>query len=697
MENKESALKRIKEIKNSLQKWSYAYYVLNTSIVEDGVYDALFEELLRLETDYPDLQTPDSPTQKIGSDLKNNFKEYSHLLPMLSLDKLYSLELLEKWVQKYSQQESLVSVEPKVDGFSCALYYEKGVLVRALSRGNGVVGNDITNNIKTIASLPLSIESELSYVMRGEVFISKKDFLAINNTKEENIYANPRNFAAGVIRRIHSQEVSKVPLKILIYEASCLQDPFSSHQQMLRFLFENHFPLSNLSFFVNLTSMEENRNSLLFDPPINDFNYDQIYQNQKELPTYEYSKLSFLIDKIMKNRSLIPFDIDGVVLKLNNYKLRDSLGATSHHPKWAMAYKFESPKAISKVLDIKIQVGRTGKITPLALLTPTNVNGSTVSRATLHNQDYINSLELGIGDSVEIAKRGEIIPSIEKVIEKTSPHIYVIPSCCPVCLTSLKEKGAHLFCPNPDCPSRIKGNLLYFAQTLEMEGFGESLINLLYDEYHLKSPSCFFTFDYNELLKKEGFKDKKVSNLKKSLSQVLQKTSFSTLIKALGVPEINEKIISILFEYGYSHFEQLKQINQKENLCSILEWEQIGEVGANRILEVFRKDSKTMQTLEELIKLGFSDAQKQEKNAPLINESLKNTVWVITGTLSHFHPRALAMKAIMERAGEVKNTITKDTTHLLVGKNPSSKLEKAKKRGIMTLQEKEFLDLIKES
>lgn len=687
----EIAQKRFVFLQQEIEKYNIHYYVLNQPLVDDATFDLLFNELLSIEKQYPSLKTKHSPSQKIGSDLLHDFQEVPHTIPMLSLDKLYDIPLLKKWIEKYSSLESLFSLEPKIDGFSVALYYQNGALWQALSRGNGEIGNDITSNIKTITSIPLTINSKNSYILRGEVFITKEDFSQINEENQETPYANPRNFAAGVIRRINSQEVAEVPLKILIYEATCLEKPFLNHEQMLQFLIEEHFPVSQLNCFLDSQTSE----TLFLKNPI-DINYVALYQTSSNLQKYALSELTTIIQSIESHRPLIPYEMDGVVLKINNYPLRNRLGSTSHHPKWAIAFKFQTQGASSIVEKIIVQVGRTGKITPLALIHPVTIDGSMVSKATLHNQDYIHSLNLNQGDVVKVSKRGGIIPSVDLVLEKKTEGVYLIPSHCPSCDTLLEEKGAHLFCVHLKCEAKKIGQLLYFCQVIDLEGFGQSFIQFLVEKYSIFDFIDLFTFDYQKLLHHEGFQAKKIQNYELAIQKSIDKTSFTTLLKALGIPEISDKNIQLLMNHGYSSLKTLKTFSQKDNLESLQSWYGLGKNGAQRLLEAFSPESTYLKILTDLVdQIGFRGQEEiSTSTIQPLNFSLSGTIWLITGTLTHFHPRQLAEEEIIKRGGVVKSSFNKEISHLLVGDSPGSKLEKAKKNNILVITENDFLKMI---
>lgn len=422
----------------------YLYYVKAEPIISDMEYDALFDQLLELEKKYPEYASPDSATSRVGSDLDNTFPEKAHTIPVLSLDKEYTAEGLEKWLLKTvtnAGQDLSFVVEEKIDGASIVLYYKQGKLDCALTRGNGIMGNDVTENIRTIRQVPLLITEQNDLAVRGELVIKKADFATYNATFE-NKYSNPRNLASGSMRNIRSSTVAKVPLNIYTYEGFFEKLTTNDHIMTLARLKELGFRMNpNIGFFSN--------------------NGEKIALVQHTMPEITCGPIGQLGDYVrsrMLQRETIDHEIDGMVIKVNELDVRETLGYTSHHPRWALAFKFDAPTAVTKLVDIQIQVGRNGRVTPVGILEPVKIAGSTVARATLHNQEYIEMLELGLGDQVSISKRGDIIPAVEEVLEKNPEHptIFKYPAICPFCSSTLEKDGAHHFCKNRQCPERKK-------------------------------------------------------------------------------------------------------------------------------------------------------------------------------------------------------------------------------------------------
>ena len=435
--------REVRQLVDKLLEYQKAYYVDAHPLVSDLEYDRLFDELKRIEKSDPSLVFPDSPTLRVGSDLSNDFPEVRHTIPVLSLDKAYKadevLSFFEKNIKKENNLLSFVA-EEKIDGISMVLYYENGLLVRAVTRGNGEVGNDVTSNVRTIGSVPLRLSEDISIAVRGEVFIRKEDFIRINkNLPEEEKSANARNLAAGTIRRQKSEEAKLVPLDIFCYEGFWQNEDegLSDHLHILKKLKDLGFKVDpDLAFFASTREKAEN---MLSEVGLSG-------------DAYSFDDMETYIRKKTEERKDLEYEIDGLVFKINEIAVRNRLGYTEHHPRWAIAYKFESPEAVTKLLGITVQVGRTGRITPVAELQPVFLAGTTIKRATLHNQEYIDSLELALGDTVSIVRRGDVIPQVEDVIEKNElgNNTYKIQHTCPSCSSQLKEEGAHLFCPNRD-------------------------------------------------------------------------------------------------------------------------------------------------------------------------------------------------------------------------------------------------------
>lgn len=676
--------KEMERLVSQLTEYQKAYYVDANPLVSDMEYDRLYDELLALEKEHPDMVLPDSPTHRVGSDLSNDFPEFRHTIPVLSLDKAYSrdevIAFMDKTIIRQQKDLSFVA-EEKIDGISMVLYYEKGVLVRGVTRGNGEVGNDVTENIRTIASVPLRLSEPVDIAVRGEVFISKKAFQEVNShLDEEKKAANARNLAAGTVRRQRSVEAAAVPLDIFCYEGFWSEGKESpeSHLEILSFL-------KNLGFKINphlacFSESEEKSREMLKEAGL-------------EGRAYSFSQMQDYIDFKTAERKGLEYEIDGLVFKVNEIRVREELGYTEHHPRWAIAYKFESPQAVSRLIGITVQVGRTGRITPVAELEPVALGGSTIRRATLHNQEYIDSLELAIGDTVSIVKRGDVIPQVEDVIEKNEEGntVYHIDPHCPCCKTRLEKEGAHLFCPNPLCPEQKIGNLSFFSSRSQMdiETLGPKTIRIFYDAGLLRKVEDIYTADYASMVGSKGIGEKTVEAIIRSVEES-KRQPFKIVLSSLGISEIGKKSAEILISGGFDSIDKLENA-RLEDLVAI---EGIGEKTATIIIESF-KNQRLLDTIEALKKAGvhMSSAEDESDEAPL-EKTLEGTVWCVTGSFEHFNPRSKAMEEVEKRGGRTVSSVTGKTTHLLAGKNGGSKLSEAERLGVKIVSEEEFLRMI---
>lgn len=676
--------KEMERLVSQLTEYQKAYYVDANPLVSDMEYDRLYDELLALEKEHPDMVLPDSPTHRVGSDLSNDFPEFRHTIPVLSLDKAYSrdevIAFMDKTIIRQQKDLSFVA-EEKIDGISMVLYYEKGVLVRGVTRGNGEVGNDVTENIRTIASVPLRLSEPVDIAVRGEVFISKKAFQEVNShLDEEKKAANARNLAAGTVRRQRSIEAAAVPLDIFCYEGFWSEGKESpeSHLEILSFL-------KNLGFKINphlacFSESEEKSREMLKEAGL-------------EGRAYSFSQMQDYIDFKTAERKGLEYEIDGLVFKVNEIRVREELGYTEHHPRWAIAYKFESPQAVSRLIGITVQVGRTGRITPVAELEPVALGGSTIRRATLHNQEYIDSLELAIGDTVSIVKRGDVIPQVEDVIEKNEEGntVYHIDPLCPCCKTRLEKEGAHLFCPNPLCPEQEIGNLSFFSSRSQMdiETLGPKTIRIFYDAGLLRKVEDIYTADYASMVGSKGIGEKTVEAIIRSVEES-KRQPFKIVLSSLGISEIGKKSAEILISGGFDSIDKLENA-RLEDLVAI---EGIGEKTATIIIESF-KNQRLLDTIEALKKAGvhMSSAEDESDEAPL-EKTLEGTVWCVTGSFEHFNPRSKAMEEVEKRGGRTVSSVTGKTTHLLAGKNGGSKLAEAERLGVKIVSEEEFLRMI---
>ena len=679
-------LSRARELSKLLTEYQRAYYVTGRAIVSDMEYDRLFDELVLLEKEHPETRTPDSPTQRVGSDLSSDFPEVRHTIPVLSLDKAYSDSEILSWIRKTmknTEQELSFVLEEKLDGFSIVLYYEKGVLARAVTRGNGAVGNDVTANVKTIRSVPLRLAEPVDIAVRGEVFLKKSEFERINATLTEP-YANPRNLAAGTIRRNKSSETAQVPLSIYVYEGFWSENQgFTDHIRILSRLKALGFAVDpHLSFFCR-TEEEAKR---------------RLEESSLEGRAGSFDDIPAAIEDYTKARADLPYEIDGLVVKVNELATRDELGYTEHHPRWAIAYKFEAPQAQTLILDIDVQVGRTGRITPMARIRETQLSGSTIRNVTLHNQDYVNELELAIGDTVAISKRGDVIPAVESVIEKNDlgNTTWQMPETCPVCKTALVVRGAHHFCPNRDCPAQVKGRISFFCAKgqMDIEGLGPKTIGTLYENGFVRSVGDLYSFDFNRLRALEGFggsEGKKIESMKMAIEQS-RKTPFRSVLVALGIPEFGRKAVDLVCDAGFDDMDKLLDLADRHDTEALSSIHGIGDVTANLIIDGLNSED-TRELINDLRKAGLQMKDSKESD-PAIEQIFKGQSWCVTGSFENFNPRSKAMDEIKRRGGTEVSGVSRRTSCLLAGSGAGGKIEKAREFGVRIVTEQEFLKMI---
>ena len=664
---KDDAQKKMIELSKEIQRHQYLYYVASKPEISDISFDKLFDELLFLETCFPELTLPDSPTIRVGSDLDNEFKTVKHAQPMLSLDKSYTIEELLSWAKKITikaEQSVTFVLDEKIDGVSIILTYEDGFLVQAATRGNGIEGNDVTENARTIASIPLKLTSPATLTVRGEIFIRRSVFNEIERT-ETTTYDSPRNLAAGAIRRKTSRETAKIPLDIFIYDIiNGLNLPSDHHYELRTYLQSLGFQLNQRTYF--------------FEQP--DASFVQCIENA------------------VQQRNQLDYEIDGLVIKVSEQTARDVLGTTGRFPRWAMAYKFESPQAVTIIQGIDIQVGRLGRITPVARLNPVRVGGAEITNATLHNQDYIDEIGIAIGDKVRISRRGDVIPAVEDVIEKNSDHhsVWQMPLNCPACKKELIRDGGHHFCENHLCPDRIKASLIHFAgkSGMDIENLGPKTIETLISLQLIQRIEDIYTFNPQALKGVEGFKDKKIAAIQKGIDDS-KKRPFETVLAALGIKNLGAGLIKLLIKDGITSFNDLIDIAKNKNLDRLIEIKGIQTNIANGIIKSFQ-DPEILQTIDVLKSKGLEcKAVQHFDSQTAMFPSMKGQRWCITGQFHNFKPRSKAGLEIEKRGGVIVSAVSKKTTHLLAGEKAGSKLTKAKSSGTKIVSEDEFLALLR--
>ena len=651
--------KRIDELIKILNKARYEYYHLDSPTITDQEYDDYLDELIRLETNHPNLVRPDSPTLKVGTEVISEFKKVVHEKPMLSLGDIFNFDeaiAFDERIKKTILNPQYVC-ELKIDGLSVSLIYEKGKLVRGVTRGDGITGEDITHNVRTIKNVPLSLPEDIDIEVRGEIYMPKKSFEALNKEKKElgeKEFANPRNAAAGSVRQLDSKITARRNLSTFIYHLPNYNNyNIKSQYEALEYM-------KNLTFTVNPHIKKVN-------------NIDEVI---------EYLKYW------NEHRSTLPYDIDGVVIKVDNFKDQEKLGYTVRVPKWAIAYKFPAEQVLTKLTNIEFCVGRTGKVTPRADLNPVRVAGSIVSSATLHNEDYILSKDIRIGDTVVIQKAGDIIPEVVEVkFERRTGNEtkFEMIKNCPICQTPLvkKEDEAAYFCPNEKCNARNIEGLIHFASrdAMNIEGFGERIVEDFYNFGYLKSIEDYYHIhEHKENLKQlEGFGEKSIDNLINSIENS-KNNSLERLLFGLGIRHVGKKNATILASY-YDNIDNLMQATEEE-LCAITD---IGNIIAKSVYNYFKTHQELINTLK---KLGINT--KYIGKVKNINEEFNNKTFVLTGTLNSL-TRNEAKDIIESLGGKITSSVSKKTDVVIKGISPGSKYDEAMKLGITIWDEEEFL------
>ena len=657
--------KRIDELVNIINEADYNYHVLDNPLITDQEYDKYLDELNKLERKYPEYIRDDSPTKKIGGAILDKFEKVTHDIPMMSLSDVFNEEeimLFDSRIKKENVKPQYVC-ELKIDGLSVSLKYEKGVFKRAATRGNGVVGEDITNNVKTIKTVPMHIKENVDIEVRGEIFMSKDTLKKLNMEREKNgepTFKNCRNAAAGSIRQLDSSIAAKRNLEVFIYHLPNPED-FGIKTQLEALEY-----MENLGFRTNK-------------------NHNKLVNNVEEVLDYIHKKADI--------RDSLSYDIDGVVIKLNNLADQQKVGYTLRYPKWATAYKFPAEISYTKLLDIKFTVGRTGQVTPNAILEPVNVMGSTISKTTLHNEDFIREKNLKIGDIVGIKKAGDVIPEVVGVLferRNGSEKDFHMITNCPICGSKLikHEAISAYYCENPMCDRRNIEGLIHFAsrEAMNITGFGERIIEDFYNFGYLKSFVDFYKLDTirEELEDLEGFGNKSIDNLLAEIENS-KHNSLERLIFGLGVRYVGRKTAKILAR-KYQNLYRLFDATLEE-LTSISD---VGEKIAGSVYEYFHNSSNKM-LIDELKKMQVNmDYLGEEKE----NSLLTGKIFVITGTLTV--SRDVIKDKIESYGGKVSDSVSKKTNYLVLGENPGSKYEKALKLGVSILSEEELFKMLNE-
>ena len=659
-----SAQKRIEELINLINYHNEKYYNQDSPEIEDFEYDNLMKELIKLEEENPKLKRNDSPSNRVGGKPLDKFEQVVHKIPMLSLSNAYSWEDLKDFdsrVREAAGSDVEYVVEFKIDGLSVGLNYNNGIFESGATRGNGIVGENITKNLMTIKNIPLNIDEKGELTVRGEVYISKKDFEEINKIQEEQdqpLYANPRNLAAGSLRQLDSKLTAKRPLDIFIFNLEDINSKqFKTHSESLEYL-------KQLGFHVS--------------PEF------KVFKTMDEIIEY--------IKYWTEHREDLGFGIDGMVIKVNNLAQREQMGYTAKSPRWAIAYKFPAERKETKLLDIVVEVGRTGTITPTAVLEPIRLAGTTVSRATLHNEDYINEKDIKINDTVLVQKAGDIIPQVVEVIKekRTGEEIeFKMPEECPVCgePTVRLEGEAAVKCINISCPAQIRRGIIHFAsrEAMDIDGLGESIITLLLKQDLIKDISDLYYLKKEQISVLERMGDKSATNLINAINKS-KENDLWRFINGLGIKLIGTKAAKILAS-EFKDLDKLMSATEQE----LINLEEFGQTMADSVVEFF-KEEKNISVIEKLKEAGVNTKliESDDEDIPKIFEKMKI---VLTGTLPTLK-RNDAKEMIEKRGGKATSSVSKSTAFVLAGEEAGSKLTKANDLGIKVIDEEKFLQLI---
>ena len=659
---------RIQELREQINYHNYLYYVLDSPEISDAEYDRLFDELLELEKKHPELITPDSPTQRVGATPLEEFKTVRHSLPMLSLNKSTSepefLDFHRRVLELSGVEEKKIkyTVEPKFDGLAIELVYRKGIFTIGSTRGDGVVGEDVTRNLKTIKTIPLKLLGETLpelLEVRGEVIINKDDFEKLNKQREkieEPLFANPRNAAAGSVRQLDPKITSSRPLNMFVYGIGRVEGKsLSNHWDSIHYLKELGFKLSQ---------------------------YVELCDNVDQVKSY--------YDKLLRLRSDLPYEIDGMVIKVNEFVLQEKLGELSRSPRWAVAWKFPAQQENTTIKDIIVSVGRTGALTPVAILEPVRVGGVEVGRATLHNEDEVKKKDVRIGDTVVIQRAGDVIPEVVKVVESKrtgKEKKFVMPDKCPVCGSKVERPEGEAIhrCTGIACPAQIKENMAHFVSkgAMDMDGLGYKFLEQMIDKKIIQDQADLHFLKKEDMMKMDRMGDKLAQNLLDAIDQS-RNPSLDNLIYALGIRNVGYHLAGVLAK----NFKSIDNL-AKQTVDDLTQVYEIGPIVAQSIYNFFH-NPKNLKVLEKLKKGGvkFPVEKIKAKETPLSGKT-----FVLTGGLDSF-TRDEAQKIIEDMGGRVSSSVSKKTDYVVVGKDPGSKYDSALKLGVKTINEEEFKKLI---
>ncbi|MEA2070767.1 MAG: NAD-dependent DNA ligase LigA [Asgard group archaeon] len=674
VESKEDAQEILPKLRDTIRYHNYRYYVLNQPTISDAEYDQLYNKLEEIEEEYPKLQTPDSPTQRVGAEPLDSFDKYKHETPMLSLQAVYTQKEVANFftrIKKDLGEDSIeFTAEPKYDGLAIELVYENGSLKVGSTRGDGITGEDITSNIKTIKEIPLSLLSEKGreipekLTVRGEVIMYKEEFNELNKERiaeGEQPFANPRNAASGTVRQLDPSITAKRPLHIFLYDLVGAQElGFNTQYKALQ-------ALADWGLKINKKKL-------------------QLCNSLEELKNY--------FDERNEEREELDYDIDGVVFKVNRLDWQEKLGIRTRDPRWAIALKFPPKRKTTQLNDVKIQVGRTGKLTPVAKLEPVKIAGVEISRASLHNWSEIEQKDIRIGDSVLIERAGDVIPYVVKPIIESrngSEKKIPIPEKCPICneKVEVSDDKKTVRCTNINCPSRRRERILHFVsrEAMNIEGLGDKTVQKLVDKKLVTTLYSLYELTKKDLLTLEGFADKSAQNILDEIKKSTEeKQPFDRFLYALGIPLVGVYVARVLAQ-NYKNLKELMNANVRE-LENIRD---IGPEVANNIVDFF-SDEENRQNVEKLLEKGIDLYNPFEDQKDI----LEGITIVFTGALEQF-TRSEAKKKVEELGGRATSSVSSNTDYVVAGENPGSKLDEAKKENVKILNEKEFLELIGES
>lgn len=659
MIDESSAKIRIDELVEKLNYHAHLYYVEDRNEISDYDYDMLQQELRELEGKYPQFIRKDSPTQRVGGEAISIFEKVEHTVQMGSLQDVFSFEQVRSFVDTVRQtvDDPKFVVEPKIDGLSVSLEYHDGEFVIGSTRGDGFIGENVTENLKTVNSIPLSIPEKLPLIeVRGETYMPKNVFLKLIKQQEENgeqTFKNPRNAAAGSLRQKNPKIAAKRKLDIFVFNVQRIEGKaLTSHKQSLDYLKELGFKTIPDYRLVNTA--------------------DEIIER---------------INEIGEKRFELPYDIDGVVVKVDDFAQREILGATAKVPKWAVAYKFPPEEKTSKLLDIELNVGRTGAVTPVAVFEPVFLAGTSVSRATLHNQDFINEKNISVGDIIKVRKAGDIIPEVLGAVEKHSEGAYTLPENCPDCGTKLvkSEDEAAVRCPNVECPSQIFRSIVHFASkgAMNIDGLGPQIVKTLLDNKLISSVADLYALTADKLLELENFKEKSVSNLLNAIENS-KSNSLDRLVFGLGIRNIGQTSAKLLCE-KFGDLDNIINASAEE----IAEIDGFGEIMAQSVYRAFHEEHM-LALVKRLEECGLNTKYERIQQ----DSRFENMTFVLTGTLPTLK-RSEAKELIERFGGKASGSVSKKTTYVLAGEEAGSKLDKAQQLGIEIITEDQFLDMIK--